>query len=145
MTTKNTLSIFVAFTFLTACAGGPPRQDFKEGQRVQVIAFTNDANIYAQDDVILREETLNEKLAAMKPAWKEKLSDFSDYERYRNYSFSGQLLTLIIAAFNTGLPAIGWLTGSVIFGSLTIRNQRKAKPLQEDVVKEYNQSLSKAL
>jgi hypothetical protein len=133
------ICLVIIGALLAACAS-PPRREFNPQQKVQTIAVTNQAHIYAQNDVIL-DRSLDTQLAQMNDHWKSDLSRASLYRGIGTVAFIAQVLSLGVCVAQTHVAnVLGWCGGSILMGAaITIPLSYRAEEIKFGVVNQYNQ------
>jgi hypothetical protein len=136
------ITFLSSFLALTGCVNEPPRRDFEAGKKVQTIAVTEDAHLFAQKDILLEQKSLTSQLSKMDLNWKAELDKASIYHSIAVTGLITQLASLAVCvAQKSTANVIGWCGGSIVVGLLSIPFERKSQRASYRVVDQYNRSL----
>jgi hypothetical protein len=136
----NMKIIFAFFMFfISACGSKPIVTEFDDTKKVQVISLNKDYSLYAQNDVVLEDKSLTQKLSAKNPEWENQLTKSYRSERYANIALVLQFASLFgcIAADETQ-QVLGWCLGSIAIGLTGAPARKSAAKIKKEVVTQYN-------
>lgn len=136
------MSVCLTFT-LSACVSQAPRRDFKAGERVQTIAVAGDMHLFAQDDVLLKSDSLDKQLAEMNEGYAKGISKAGTYETISKAAFIAQLAALAVCLGQRNLTnTLAWCGGSVVLGlAIAMPFGTSAERTRFGVVSDYNKNL----
>jgi len=125
--------------FTSACGSKAIVTDFDDTKKIQVISYNKDFSLYAQNDVILEDRSLTQKLSAKNPDWDLQLKKSNRSEKFANYALALQFASAIVCISADEMKQVlGWCLGSIALGFTGAPARKKAAKVKKEVVIEYN-------
>ena len=125
-----------------SCAGSPPKRNFDTTQKVQVIEYSQGYYLHAQNDVLLHQQSLDQKLAQLNPAWAQAIDEAHSSRNIAIVSGFLQIAALagcfLSHSVNTSLA---WCGGSIAMGVVSMGYAKKENTKRTTVIKHYNEKL----
>lgn len=143
---KKMIALVLVLAFGSAsCTSVGARKDLMPGKKIQMIEVAKDSYFYAQDDVLLTDDSFNEGISAVSPEMAAKMKSGRTFLYLANGMALIQLSGLVVCLAVPFPTSLGWCVGSIGSGlaalSLAGRSERKTS----EAVREYNSRITPQL